>query len=104
MKEKQVLLLQISVIILMIVALNPGNPYSYYVMLRFVSFGAFAYFAYYAAQKKMRIWMVIFAVLAIRFNPFLPIYSKRSVWEFYNLAAALATGLSIYAFRAKRRG
>ncbi|MFW5629106.1 MAG: DUF6804 family protein [Candidatus Cloacimonadaceae bacterium] len=99
MKEKHVLIIQIVIVILMLIALYPGNPYSYYIMLRFASFAAFGYLAYLFGKRKKYIWLSIFILLAIRFNPFMPFYSSRSTWTFFNIVAAIVTGVSIFVTR-----
>ena len=60
--------------------MQPGNPYGYFVFLRIVvCLGAFVFTAIFAGQKRETL-VVIFAGIAILFNPVLPIYLTREKW------------------------
>lgn len=60
--------------------MKPGNPYGYFVFLRIVvCFCAFIFTAIFAGQKRETL-VVIFAGIAILFNPLLPIYLTREKW------------------------
>jgi hypothetical protein len=56
-------------------------PYGYYQMLRWIVFGVSIYIAYKAFRwdKKWAIW--VFSGSAVLFNPILPIYLTREIWQ-----------------------
>lgn len=65
-------------------------PYGYYTLLRFVVCGASCWLAYkhYEAVGS-HAWTVIFIVLAVLFNPIIPIHFPRNVWAVIDAVCAL---------------
>lgn len=60
--------------------MQPGNPYGYFVFLRIVvCLGAFVFAAIFAGQKRETL-VVLFAGIAILFNPVFPIHLTRDKW------------------------
>ena len=58
-------------------------PYGYYTVMRTVVCGFAGYFAYIAWQEDVlvsRSWAVVFGLIAILFNPIVPVYLKRATW------------------------
>ena len=83
-------------------ALNPDNPYSYYIFLRWVCCVAFAYLAWKASERQKQNWLFIFVVGAILYNPISTVHLERETWCVVNVAT-IAIGLaSIVAFRVNR--
>ena len=65
-------------------------PYGYYTLLRFVVCGTTAYGAYFApTEQKKPAWAWTFGIIAVLFNPFLPIHLIRGTWAFIDVAVAL---------------
>jgi len=46
---------------------------------------------------------VVFAVIAILFNPFLPVHLSRQAWEVYDLAAAGVLLLSVFLLKSANK-
>lgn len=64
-------------------------PYGYYALVRFVSMVAFGVFAYlYYEQDKMKL-TIIFASLALLFQPFMKIALGRSIWNAVDILVAI---------------
>jgi hypothetical protein len=65
-------------------------PYGYYQFLRIVVCIAAAYLTYreYQLDDKVTIWAVVFALLAILFNPIIPVHLSREIWAFFNVICA----------------
>lgn len=62
-------------------ALLDGWPYVYFQILRWVVCAFAAYFAYISFDGNRKIWAGVFAVIAVLFNPILPFYMSRSMWQ-----------------------
>ncbi len=64
-------------------------PYGYYQLLRFVVCGAGVYVAYtaYQWQKMWAVWL--FGFVALLFNPLIPIYLSREMWQPIDVACAI---------------
>jgi hypothetical protein len=65
-------------------------PYGYYTFTRIVvcGFGAFFAFLAWEGGPVSRLWSGIFGLLAVLFNPVLPIYLSRGSWFYFDLLAA----------------
>lgn len=63
-------------------------PYSFYTLVRFVAMVAFAYLAYLAAQAEQVDRAVVFAALALLFQPFFRIPLGRLVWNVVDVAVS----------------
>ena len=55
-------------------------PYGYYQLLRFIVTGAAAWIAYIAYGSKKQWIMVIIIIIALLFNPLMPIHFDRETW------------------------
>lgn len=64
------------------------HPYSYYTLLRFVVCGVSAYGVYFAIELNKQGWAWILGIVAILFNPFVPVYLDRSTWAIIDLGVA----------------
>jgi hypothetical protein len=65
-------------------------PYGYYLLLRVVVLVAALLLAglIYQRAKTFTIWIGLFAVIAIVFNPIVLLHLTRGVWSILNVAAA----------------
>jgi hypothetical protein len=80
--------------ILLFLALG-RHPYGYYEILRLVVCGVTIYGVYFSAKLKKIGWVFTFGIIAILFNPLIPIYLRRGTWQFIDLAVAVLLLLSI---------
>lgn len=71
------------------------HPYDYYTILRWVACGVAAFTAYQALETKRIGWIFVFAIVALVFNPLVPLHLRRGTWECLNVAAAALLLLSI---------
>jgi hypothetical protein len=75
-------------------------PYGYYQLLRLVATGVFAWAALVALQRGSTGYGFGFAVLALLFNPVLPVYLSKAIWAPIDVGAALALVLAKRAIGA----
>jgi hypothetical protein len=84
MKGKStILLLYIAWLIaavMLVFAAAEKQPDSFYTLLRWVCCAVFAYSAVTSFQMKRLLWLGIFAVLAVLFNPIFPLGLDRTQW------------------------
>lgn len=69
-------------------------PYGYYQLLRLVATGVFAWAAVVAIRRGSTGHGFGFAVLALLFNPVLPVYLSKALWMPIDLGAAVALVMS----------
>lgn len=74
---------------LLFVALLP-LPYGYYTFLRLVIAASAAYLAWQDYRKKNAFngWSLILSMVALLFNPLIPVYLDRGSWFIIDLAVA----------------
>ena len=71
------------------------HPYSYYTLLRWATFAASVFIAVRASKGEKAVWFWVFIIIAVVFNPVLPIHLKRDTWAIIDLAAAAVFLVSI---------
>lgn len=64
-------------------------PYGFYSLVRFVAMIAFAIYAYNYHEKKNNKLAIVFLSLAILFQPLLPIYLGRTLWNIVDVIVAI---------------
>ena len=66
-------------------------PYGYYTLLRLVVCGATAFIAYQAYGERGHVsgWVVVFGILALLFNPLIPVQLNRELWAPIDIGAAV---------------
>lgn len=82
-------------------ALNPANPYGYYVLLRWVCCGVFAYLAFHAFNQKRQAWVWILGITAGIYNPIVPVHLTREIWSVVNVITIAVAAASIFASTLK---
>lgn len=87
--------------IMLLVALNPENPYGYYVLLRWVVCGIFAYLVFHAIEKGKIEWIWILGITAAVYNPFVKIHLGREIWSLVNLLTVGVAIASIFKLKGK---
>jgi flagellar basal body-associated protein FliL len=70
-KKKKIWIPQIIAVLMLVIALNPENPYGYYVLLRIVCCGVFGYLAVMAYSQEKKEWTWILWITAFIYNQIL---------------------------------
>lgn len=95
---KPIVKLIVAVLLLLCLA---DMPYGFYQLVRFAAAGAFAYLSYDYFKSKKDGMGVVFAGLALLFQPFFKIALGRVVWNCVDILVAV--GLIYLIFRAFRK-
>ncbi len=64
-------------------------PYGFYQIVRFLAFAGFGYLSYLEYKGKNIDRMVLFVVLALLFQPFLPLSLGRVIWNIVDVVVAV---------------
>ena len=64
-------------------------PYGFYNLVRFVAMIAFAVYAYFYYEKKNNKLAIASLSLAVLFQPLLPIYLGRILWNIIDVIVAI---------------
>jgi len=100
MNARPHLVLALAAALMLLLALADW-PYGYYILLRWVVCGASVFVAVvsYAAQKIWAMWP--FVLVAILFNPLVPIYLTRDIWAPIDIVCAVVFLISIVTLKQK---
>ncbi len=71
-------------------------PYGYYQLVRFVALVGFGVLAYKAHEQNNKTAMVIYAALALLFQPFFKIALSREIWNIVDVVVGLGLLVSIF--------
>ncbi len=63
-------------------------PYGYYMLLRIAATLVFAWAAFIAHEKSYEWLPWVYAILAILFNPIMPVYFQKELWVIIDILAA----------------
>lgn len=79
-------------------------PYGYYQLLRLVVAVASAFIAAAAWQRGSHVAVIAFGLLALIYNPVVPLHLKREIWEWVNIgtAAIFLGALAVFELRERR--
>ena len=97
---KKIWIPQAIVILMLLWALNPMNPYGYYIFHRWVCCAVFVYLAIQAWNIKKQGWVWILGVTAAIYNPILRIHSTREMWSVVNLVTIGLAVASIFVLKS----
>ncbi len=87
--------------VMLLWAFYPDNPYGYYTLLRVVCCASFAYLTLKAFSQKKEAWGWVLAVMAVIYNPLLPIHLTREIWSVINIVTiGIAIG-SVFILESK---
>lgn len=88
----------IGAILMLFVAVG-SHPYSYYKILQWVVCGIAIYNVYIYKEKGGAVWMWIFGVVAVVFNPLFPFLFTKSIWQNLDIIGAAIFVFSIFDFK-----
>lgn len=84
---------------MLIIALNPSNPYGYYILLRWVCCGCFAYLTAKALDQEKINWAWVLGITAFIYNPIIRIHLNREIWSVINLFTIVVAIASIFSIK-----
>lgn len=71
-------------------------PYGYYQLVRFIAMIGFGVLSFQAHKKERQLEMVIYALLALLFQPFAKVALGRELWNVVDVIVALALLISMF--------
>jgi hypothetical protein len=77
------------------------HPYSYYILLRWIVCGTAAYGTFTSIELEKSSWAWGLGIIALLFNPIIPVYLSREIWAPVDVATALIFVMSIFTIRRK---
>ncbi len=100
LKKRPHLIPAIIAALMLLGALAPW-PYGYYQLLRFVVCPVSGYVAF-VAYKWQKLWATcLFGIVAVLFNPLIPVHLSRELWQPIDLICSFIFGISIFILKEK---
>ena len=103
-KIKNIWVPQVVAIIMLVIALNPENPYGYYVLLRIVCCVVFGYLALMAYRQEKKEWTWILGITAFIYNPIFRVSLNREIWTVINVITILVAVATVFVIRRVEDG
>lgn len=98
---KRIWIPQVITIVMLLWALNPSNPYGYYILLRCVCCAVYVYLAVKSYLQKKEGWVWIFGVFALTYNPIFRFHLTREIWSIINIITIVLAAVSIAVLKIK---
>lgn len=70
-------------------------PYGYYKFVRISTFIIAGILLFLSYQKKNELWMVLFGILLVLFNPIYPMAFDKTIWAVIDILSAVLIIVSI---------
>lgn len=91
---------QTIIIVMLLWALNPDNPYGYYMFLRLTCSAVFAFLGCLAWEQGQTFLMCLFFGALIVYNPIFSLHLTRDVWNVVNVVTVVFCFISIFWLHA----
>ncbi len=85
MKKNRQIIVLISSILLIVAILVDSLPYGYFTFLRLVVFISSLILAWSVFEIEMKWIFAVFILIAILYNPVIPVHLTRSIWVILNI-------------------
>src|SRR6266566_2622043 len=85
--------------VMLVFAAVEKQPDSFYTLLRWVCCAVFAFSGVTSFQMKRMLWLCIFGVLAVLFNPIFPLGLDRTQWIVADWSSIGAMVIADFIFR-----
>lgn len=79
------------------------HPYDYYILLRWVVSGSSAFSAYIAAELNQKGWIWIMGIVAVFFNPIIPVHLSRPIWTPIDIITGIIIIISLFSIKERKR-
>ena len=90
---------QLIASLLLLWALNPDNPYGYYILLRWVCCGVFSYLAFKAFGQEQQGWVWVLGITAAVYNPIIRVYLTKEIWSVINITTIGIAVASVFTLK-----
>lgn len=88
-------------IIMLFLAIPTFWPYGYYVLLRWVVSISAVFLVWIAYNLKKTFWVVLMGMVAILFNPLIPIHLDKGTWVVIDFVVAVLFVVSMFKIKPK---
>lgn len=90
-------------IILLLLAIPAIWPYGYYIFLRWIITASAIFLVWVAYNLKKTFWVVLMGIVAILFNPIIPIHLDKGTWVIIDFVVAILFLTLIFKIKTYER-
>jgi membrane-associated HD superfamily phosphohydrolase len=98
-ERKAVIVPMLVVIVMLLLAIPSMWPYGYYVLLRWVVCGVSIFIAVQSYNWGRKIWMATMGLIALLFNPLIPVHLDKETWVFLDAVVALVYSIGVFTIK-----
>jgi len=88
-------------IIMLLLAIPTFWAYGYYVLLRWVVTISAVFLLLSAYESKKTLWLFLMGIIAILFNPIIPVHLDKEIWVAIDFIVAILFLVSIFRIKSK---
>lgn len=88
-------------IIMLLLAIPAIWPYGYYILLRWVVTASAIFLIWVAYDLKKTFWLFSMVIVAILFNPIIPVHLDKETWVIIDFIVAVLFLISIFKVKPK---
>lgn len=88
--------------IFLLLAIIDGLPYGFFILLKLIVFFTNIYLVWLALKSKNLLWIWIYGLIVILFNPIIPIHFERDIWVIIDVFTAFLLIISIFIFKLSK--
>lgn len=88
-------------VVLLLLAIPAIWPYGYYILLRWVVALSALFLLWLAYDLKKTFWLFSMGIVAILFNPIIPVHLNKETWVIIDFVVAILFLVSIFKIKLK---
>jgi len=88
-------------VVMLLLAIPTFWAYGYYVLLRWIVTISAVFLLSLAYESKKAFWLFSMGIVAILFNPIIPVHLDKETWIIIDLVAAILFLISIFKIKLK---
>lgn len=88
-------------ITLLLLAVPAIWPYGYYIFLRWIITASAIFLIWVAYNLKKTFWLFLMGIVAVLFNPIIPIHLDKETWVIIDFIVAILFLVSIFKMKYK---
>ena len=88
-------------VIMLLLAIPTFWPYGYYVLLRWAITISAIFLLWLAYESKKTFWLFLMGIVAILFNPIIPVHLDKETWVIIDIIVAVLFLVSIFKIKSK---
>jgi len=86
-------------VVLLLLAIPAIWPYGYYILLRWIVTASAIFLIWIAYDLKKTFWLFLMGIVAILFNPIIPVYLDKGTWVIIDFVVAVLFLIAVFKLK-----